>query len=128
MIRQSDITDRIAPLLTLLEERAGVQAESFGDGWRRALRGMPGRVDRRLRRQADLLARAEQVAAHPRLARQIDPAALSAAVDAIKSYLGKLDPWERRKDKALRLAAAVAFPVLVAATGFVVWLWWQGYV
>lgn len=124
MIEQKDMTQRARLLQRLLQEKLGVQGKSLGHALRRAGRRLP----RAMRRQAAVLQRAEAMAAHPRLARQVDRRDVDAAYRALSAHLKAIDVAAARRDRLLSLAAAIAFNILVIAVGFVVWLWWRGYV
>ena len=71
---------------------------------------------------------AQKLAANPKLARRLDAPALKAAYDGLSAHLGAIDVADRRKGKLLSLAGSIAFNLLVVIVGFLVWLWWRGYV
>ena len=44
------------------------------------------------------------------------------------AHLESIDAVEDRRDRLLGVAGAVAFNLLFVVVGFVVFLWWRGYV
>lgn len=124
MIDQKDIAAKSKELLQLLETKLGAKGKTLQDALRRAGRQLP----RSLRKGGAVLARAEAMAAHPKLARQIDRREVDLAHKALATHLKAIDVADARKGRLLSLAAAIAFNILVIAVGFVVWLWWRGYV
>lgn len=121
---ENDIDRMIAQVQVLLNTRLGVRKGTLEAMARRAGRRLP----RRLRKHALALTRAQKLAAHPKLARQLDRKTLTAGFNEITTYLEKIDPNARRKMFALRLAGVLAFNVIAVAGGFIFWLWWAGYV
>ena len=70
-------------------------------------------LPRRLRREARLLADAEQQVLQPRLARQLDAARLTRAHRALVGYLRPMGKGMRWQNRALHLGAALALAALL---------------
>ena len=85
------------------------------------LRRRGGALPRRLRRQAWMLAQADQLSAQPKIARQLDLSALSRAHRALTAHLQPLGELSRWQGRAIGFAASVALGLLVLAAG-VVWI------
>lgn len=112
------------------DEIASLMAARFG-GVRRGqqadldsmLRRRGGALPRRLRRAARVLAQADRVAGHPRLARQVDFPQFERAYRALTAYLGPLGRSARWQGGAARVAASVAVGLLLllVAAGVVAW-------
>lgn len=79
------------------------------------LRRRGGALPRRLRRQAAALARADQMSAQPKIARQLDLAGLSRAHAALTAHLQPLGELSRWRDRAVGSAASLALGLLVLA-------------
>jgi hypothetical protein len=103
-----------------LAERLGLGGGDIATLLRRAGRSLP----RRLRPAGATLAEAERLAADPRLSRRIDPASVETAARDMGAWLATQDPRERRRTRAINLAALIAFRLLVTAAlvnGVLVW-------
>lgn len=85
------------------------------------LRRRGGALPRRLRRNAQLLAKADECAPQPRIARQQDMAALGRAHRALLAHLQPLGEISRWQGRAVSFAASVAFGLLVLGA-VIVWL------
>ena len=119
-----DWTDRLGGLRTQLAEKLGARGPTLARQLSRARRRLP----RRLRREAETLARAEAMARHPLLARRLDPRAMSRAERRLSRHLGAIDLKALRRDRAKDAAAGLGLIVL-ATFALVVWLlWWRGLV
>ena len=118
------LQQKIGEVQDLLHAKFGVRKRALPKMLKRTGRRLP----RRLHTRAQVLLKAEPFLAHPKLARQVDWSAVEAAHGALVGHLEKIDVAERRKDRLLKLAALVAFYVIVIVTAFVWWLWWAGYV
>ena len=114
-------TDHIAELI---EARLGVRGRGLEAKLRRAGRRLP----RRVRRGAQSLIEAERLMAHPRLARQTDPATLDGAYRQVETWLMSVDPAEQRKTRILNFLAVNAANLLLVAALFVAYLVWAGHV
>lgn len=120
----ADIDGMVAELVRLLNAKFGVRPAPLAKMIRRTGRRLP----KRHRRAARALIAAQGKAAHPKLARQVDLRPLRRGYDDAVAFLNAIDPVERRKLFALRLAGALAFNVIAVAGAFILWLWWTGYV
>lgn len=122
MIDRQDIEARKAALADLMGQQLRVGGQGLERKLKRAGRLLPGWV----RRDAARLVDAGQLAANPKLARQIDVAALDAAQARITRYLEAQDPREKRTTARLHMAGGLAFRLLIVA-GLFVWVArWQG--
>lgn len=121
---RTDIAGKAADLQQQLQEKLGVKGRSLEHALARAGHRLP----RRLRARGQEIVAAQKLAAHPKLARQIDGAAVRDAYDGLSAHLGQIDVADRQKGKMLSLAGSIAFNLLVVSAGFMVWLWWRGYV
>ena len=118
------LNEKIGEVQELLHAKFGVKKRGLAKMLKRTGRRLP----RRLRTRAQVLVRAEPLVAHPKLARQVNWGEVDAAHGALVRHLEAIDPAEARKDRLLKMAALIAFYVLVVLTTFVWWLWWAGYV
>lgn len=123
----------IEDIRPMADEVASLMAARFG-GMRRGqqpvldemLRKRGAALPRRLRREARLMAEADRMAPHPRLARQVDFARFETAHRALTGYLRPLGQGARLQSGAVRVAASVAMGLLVLGL-VVVWLkTWRG--
>lgn len=124
MLTEKEITTKTQALQKLLRSKLGVRAHDLEQALRRAGRRLP----RRVRGQAARLVAAQKMAGNPRLARQMDADALARAYADVSAYLTAIDVADRRKGRLISLAAAVALNLLIVIVGFLLWLWWRGYV
>ena len=124
MIDARDMEDKAQALRQLLQDKFGVRSRSLRQALKRAGRRLP----RAMRRQGEVLVRAEQLAAIPKLARQMRAADVDAAYNSLTSHLEAIDVADRRKGWWLSLAGSVATNMLLVITAFLIWLWWRGYV
>ncbi|MEQ6248801.1 hypothetical protein ABMC89_07920 [Sulfitobacter sp. HNIBRBA3233] len=124
MMSDRDMAAKANAVLGLLREKFGVQARDLRRGVRRVGRRLP----RRVRERADRLVAAETLAQNPKLARQIDAAAVEKDFDAVVSHLRGIDVADRRRGRLLAVAATIAANLLAVIAAFIVWLWWRGYV
>ncbi|MFK7764297.1 MAG: hypothetical protein AB8B62_13630 [Roseobacter sp.] len=116
------VSQKTEDLRLKLEKHLGVKAASFSKAVRRAGRALPGR----LRKQAHVLIKAEEMAAHPKLARRIDNGAVQTAFRDINLYLDAQDLSEQRKTRLLNLAAGIALNLLIVGALAVIVLRWRG--
>ncbi len=120
----TDWTRRLTDLRALLAEKLGTRGPSLAAQVRRAGRRLP----RRLRREAEVLARAERMSTHPRFARLIDPREVRRAEGRLSRHLRGIDPALVRRNRRKNAAAALGLYVLVTLGLVVTVLWWRGYV
>ena len=124
MKEAAQLEQKIAEVQELLHTKFGVKPRPLPRMLKRVGRQLP----RRMRAHGQLLARAQPLAAHPKLARQVDWPAVEAAHRALVAHLEAIDVAARRKERLLNLGALLAFYVVVVVTAFVWWLWWAGHV
>jgi hypothetical protein len=122
MSEAGTIAERIGALTERMRSSYGVGGADLAQVLRRAGRHLP----RRLRREAALLARAEPLAAHPRLRCTLDAAALERAEQALQAHLGGIDPADRRKGWWLGVLGGLAFNLLLFAALLIAFLVWRG--
>ena len=120
----TDLSTRFVKLRTLLAEKLGVGPGDLSRQIRRAGRRLP----RKVRREAEFLARAEAMSRHPRLSRLLDPREVARAENRVARHLGGIDPARQRRDRRQNRLAAVGFYLLVTFALVVTVLWWRGYV
>lgn len=123
MMTEQDMARKSAGLRGLMQQKLNIRARDLRQALGRAGRRLP----RGLRRRGAALVRAETLVQNPKTARQVDVQAVERDFEALRAYLEALDVAEMRKTRALALAAAVAGNLIVVAAGFIVWLWWRGY-
>ena len=119
-----DIAERIAGIRALLAERLGARGPDLARALSRARRDLP----RRAWRAGRALARAETLAAHPRLRATLDLPALHAAARELEAALQAIDPADRRKGWWLGVAGGLAFNLLALLALLIVFLRWRGHV
>jgi len=118
-----DIAAKIESVQDLLQAKFGVRKRALPKMLRRTGRRLP----KRLHARAQVLVDAQALAAHPKMARRIDHAAVKRAYGDISTHLRAIDVADRRKGMILSVAGSVAFNILVVTVGFVVWLRWSGH-
>lgn len=106
----------------LLEERLRIKGRSLAHQLRRAGRLLP----KRMQRDGRYLDQARTMTAHPTLALMIDDTRVKAAHKRLVSHLKSIDPKEERKTKLIRIAAVIAFNLLVVIVLFLLVLNWRG--
>jgi hypothetical protein len=123
MATQINIDARTQRLRDALEKALGVKARSFDAALRKAGRRLPKAV----RRQAEVVARAQAIDGHPKLRHTIDTDAVVRAETEILAHLKTIDPADQRRGRRLGLAGVIVFNMLVVVTLFIVWLVWSGH-
>lgn len=83
-------------------------------------------LPRKLRRQAIILAEADGFAASPKIARQLDPARLDRAHQALVAHLKPLGAQSRLITGATNIAASIIFGLLLMAACLTWFLVWRG--
>ncbi|MFV0385480.1 hypothetical protein [Paracoccus sp. (in: a-proteobacteria)] len=124
----SSDTPNIDEIRRMADEVARLIADRFGGARRgerpsldQMLRRRGAALPRRLRKPARALADADRLSAQPKVARQLDLAALSRARNVLVAYLGQLGQFGRLRNRTLNFAASVAFGLLVLGAG-IVWI------
>lgn len=118
-----DVDAQAAEVAGLLGERLGARGTTLSDRVARARRRLPPA----LRVAAAELIEAQHMAAHPRLARRIDPARVARAHAELVAHLTAVDRSARRRSAALDLLAKVGFQVLAVAGLVLAILLWRGF-
>ncbi len=122
MAQDTDIQDRITETVALLRAKLGVRDKTLEASIRRARHRLP----RRVFKQAMILARAEQMAAHPKLRRVLDTPALTKASDEVQSHLTAINLADRRWGWFLGMLGGLAFNLLALTVLVLVFLLWRG--
>jgi len=117
-----DLDKDIAALDRLMEERLRVSGRDLPSRLRKAGRMLP----RPMRHRTRALIDAQAMLRNPKLARQVDLAGRQKDAERVAAYLQTLNPAEARKTALIRLAAAIAFNLLVVAGLVVAVLVWRG--
>ncbi|UWR29394.1 hypothetical protein K3758_13685 [Sulfitobacter sp. W002] len=124
MIDRQDFNTRAEALRPLFEDRLRIKARDLREAFHRAGPELP----RGIRGDGLLLSKTEHLVANPHIARQLEDAPVWAAFNRVTAHLREIDPKARRRGIILDRLAGVAFNILVVFVGFVIWLWWRGYV
>ncbi|EDQ06978.1 hypothetical protein DSM14862_00717 [Sulfitobacter indolifex] len=124
MIDRQEFNTRAEALRPLFEDRLRIKTRDLRQAFHRAGRELP----RGIRGDGALLGKTEHLVANPHIARQLEDAPVWAAFDRVTTHLREIDGKARRRGKILDRLAGIAFNILVVFVGFVIWLWWRGYV
>lgn len=119
----ADLATHSNRIIHAMRAAYGVSGRTLARSVKRAGRLLPGHV----RRACQVILDAEDLTAHPKLRRCIDPAEIKAAEKVVLDHLAKVDAKDRRKGKILGVAGVIVFNLLVIATAFIVWLVWSGH-
>jgi len=122
VIDAKEMERRNAQLAEQIGTRLLVGGVTLEQRLRRAGRLLP----RWARRDASRFVEAGRLAAHPKLARQIDEAALDKAEARLTRYLGSIDPDERRTTARLHLAGGIVLKLLIVGGLLLAVLRWRG--
>ncbi|WP_149779469.1 hypothetical protein [Roseovarius litoreus] len=122
MIDPEEINRDVAQLETLLRERLGIRGATFAKQLRRAGRRLP----RFARRAGHVITQSQQMMQHPRLAAQVDRAAVDHAIGILRAHLTGIDPVQRRMRTFLGLVGVIIFNLLILLTLVVLVLRWRG--
>ena len=123
MMDAKDIAQKVEGVQELLTLKFGIKRQPLDKMLKRAGR----RVPKRMQAKAQVLIDAEHLAGHPKLARQMDAAAVGRAFEDLNTHLKSIDVSERRKGRVLGLAGILVFNLLFVITAFILWMWWRGY-
>lgn len=121
MTDSTDLDGRVAHLEEMMAEKLGQKRGGLLQRSRRAGRMLP----RRLRRDAEAIGQAQAMAAHPKLRRRIDAAAVSGADERLRAHLKEIDPADRRKGVWLGILAGFGFNMLVLGSIILAVLLWR---
>ncbi|WP_295047939.1 hypothetical protein [uncultured Paracoccus sp.] len=116
-----DIRDMADEVSRLIAARFGGARRGERPPLSAMLRRRGGALPRRLRKQAWTLAQADEMAAQPKVARQLDLTRLSRAHQALTAHLQPLGELSRWRGRAVSFAASVTLGLLVLAA-VVVWV------
>lgn len=108
----------------MLAERLSLKRGGLADRLRRAGRRLPARI----RAQARIVAEAEALSAHPKLARRIDHDAVARAHIEVRDHLRGIDAGYLRRGALLGVLGSLAFNLLVFAALMLAVLRWRGVV
>lgn len=111
-----------AALCALLAEKLSLRRGSLADRLRRAGRRLPARI----RAQAQIVAEAEALSLHPKLARRIDRQGVSRAFAEVRDHLAGIDAGYLRREALLGMLAGLAFNMLLFTALVLVVLRWRG--
>lgn len=123
MATQMTLDARTERLRDALDTALGVRARTFAAAVRKAGRRLPKQV----RKQADVVVRAQAIDGHPKLRRTIDMAAVARAETDVLAHLKTIDRADVRRGKLLGVAGVIVFNLIVVVALFVVWLVWSGH-
>lgn len=118
-----DVEASAAEVAGLLRDRLGVGGRTLADRVARARRRLPPA----LRVAAAELVAAQRMAAHPRLARRIDPGRVARAHAALVAHLTTIDRAAARRAAALDFVATVGFQILAVIGLVLALLVWRGF-
>ncbi|THH37082.1 hypothetical protein E4Z66_09100 [Aliishimia ponticola] len=124
MTESQDTQSRLDDVRAQLRAVHRVRGRSLEQAVRRSRRLLP----REVRRDAQVLVRAEQALGHPLLQMQTDMDAVRRAQDNVQRHLDSIDLADRRRGRLLGLAGVLAFNFLVVGALFLGWLIWSGQV
>ncbi|OSP53874.1 hypothetical protein [Pseudoruegeria sp. SK021] len=118
--------DEVAKRNSALSKLLGRQLDVPGQTLSRVTSNAGRSLPRGLRRDAQDLIEAEQLAAHPKLRVQVDPRRLRQADRRLRAHARTLDPAEARKGRLLQLLGGIAFNLLILAALVIGFLAWRG--
>ncbi len=121
---QDAISTRSEELCALLADKLSLKKGTLAQRIRRAGRRLPARI----RDQAQIVAGAEAMSAHPKLALRIDRAEVDRAYTEVRDHLRMIDPSDRRRDALLGALGALAFNILLFVALLLAFLRWQNIV
>ena len=119
---QDEFATRSEEICTLLADKLSLTRGSLQQRLRSAGRRLPARI----REQAQILAEAESLAGHPKLARRVDPDQLNRAFAEVRTHLTTIDAADRRRGAVLGILGGLAFNLLLFAALALAVLHWQG--
>jgi hypothetical protein len=122
MDRQAEITLKAEELRAALRAKLGVRGRALGPAIAKAGRLLPTK----LRKQAGVIVKAQNLRGHPKLVRPVDMVALNRAIGDIAGILDAIDPKERRRTNILHWVGGLAFNLIAIVVLFVIWMAWSG--
>lgn len=124
MTQEIDIQTRIAETIRLLRKKLGVKDKTLIASVRRAKRRLP----RKVYKQALILARAEQMAEHPKLRMVLDMPKLEKASEDVQSHLNAINLADRRWGWFLSFLGSLALGLIALTALAIIVLRWRGYI
>ncbi|MBO9444464.1 hypothetical protein [Ruegeria sp. R14_0] len=124
MTQTTDIQGQIADTVQLLRAKLGIKDKTLTASVRKAKRRLP----RRIYKQAMLLARAEQMAAHPKLRLVLDTPKLAQASEEVQTHLTAINLADRRWGWFLSFLGSLALGFLALSALVLVVLRWRGFI
>ncbi len=121
-MQTDDISHLAQELCALLDEKLSLRRGTLQTRLNRAGRRLPARI----RAQAQVVAEAETLAAHPKLARRIDHLRVTRAHAEVRAHLRSIDPADRRRGALLGVLGGLAFNLLLLAGLTLTFLRWRG--
>lgn len=122
MSQEIDIQTRIAQTILLLRKKLGLRDKTLAESVKRAKRRLP----RRIYKQALMLAKAEEMADHPKLRLVLDTPRLEKASEEVQAHLNAINLADRRWGWFLGLLGSLAFNLIALTVIMLVFLWWRG--
>ncbi|MCR8546809.1 hypothetical protein M4578_03135 [Salipiger sp. P9] len=124
MIEDQHIGPAVARLERLFEEKLSLRRGGFERRAAQARRILP----RGLRNDLAQVLEARRAAGHPKLARMVNGAAVSAAAGRIEAHLKAIDLADRRRGRLLSLLGGVMLNLLLVFAAVMALLLWRGFV
>lgn len=121
MALDNETEARMTAIRETLRTIHGVRGRDFAQAMARARRMLP----REIRQAGAEVIRARHLEGHPRIAPQIDPLEVNAALTRIEAHLAGIDRAALRRDRLLAWLGRVAFNVLLLAGVVLGWLIWS---
>jgi hypothetical protein len=122
-MRDADIITLSDKAAVLMRTRLGARGETLGETLRSRGRALP----RKVRKAAQALVMAQDLARHPTLRQRIDRPATTRAGREVLGYLEPLGAAQRRWRLVLSILGSAAFGLLATLAGLVAVLRWRGY-
>ncbi|MFC3061342.1 hypothetical protein [Paenirhodobacter populi] len=123
-MQSTGIQQMTAQVFRLMGERLGAHGATLAD----RLEHRGGALPAKVRRAAEVLAQAEQMAASPKLARQLNADEIARAHRTCVKYLKRLGSGERARSLALNVAATLVLGLVILAAGIITVLRLRGFV
>lgn len=108
----------------LIEERLKIKGQTLEKALTRAGRLLP----KWAQREGRYLARAAELASHPKLRQVVDESKLKKAHRSLVTHLKSIDPVERRKTRILGTLGVIGFNMILVTIAFISYLVWRGFV
>lgn len=122
VIEPGDIDHKVRRLQGLLKKKFRIETDDLRTGLKKAGRRLP----RSVHKAGAVLAEAQTVAGHPKLARLADGEAVQRAFQTIEAHLTGIDVADRRKGALLSVLGSIAFNLISVFLLLMLVLWWRG--